>query len=117
MFFWLFPVVILAFYFNNGLNDIEILFNNPSIPKALLFFGIVGHLIFSSRFIFQWVVLEKTRLAELPKGFWWISLFGAIMILVYGIIRKDPVLIFAQSFGTFIYLRNLKLIFYNAKLC
>lgn len=114
-FLWLFPLVVIFIYFNNGLNDIELLFNNPNLSSSLLLFGIIGHTAFSARFVYQWIILEKTKIAELPNGFWWISLTGAIMILTYGILRKDPVLIFAQSFGTFIYLRNLKLISYNAK--
>ena len=45
----------------------------------------------------------------LPIGFWIISLVGSMIIIIYGIIRLDPVLILGQSFGYVAYVRNIML--------
>ena len=90
-------------YFNN-LTNIEILF---------LCIGFIGQGIFASRFIVQWIYSEKKGKSEIPIIFWYLSIFGGLGLLVYAIFRKDPVIILGQSFGIFIYLRNLILIYRN----
>ncbi len=42
--------------------------------------------------------------------FWYFSIGGAIMLMVYGIHRNEVVIIFGQSTGLVIYARNLQLI-------
>ena len=88
-------------YFNN-LSNIEILF---------LFIGFLGQGLFASRFVFQWIYSEKKGESYIPTIFWYLSIFGGIGLLTYAIFRKDPVIIVGQSFGIFIYLRNLILIY------
>lgn len=88
----------------------EILFHNDAIPRWLLILGVVGQTIFSLRFLYQLFYSASRRESLLPTGFWIISLTGAILILTYGILRRDPVLILAQSFGLVTYIRNLMLI-------
>ena len=90
-------------YFNN-LSDIEIIF---------LFIGFTGQALFASRFIYQWIYSERRGKSSIPVGFWYLSIFGGFGLLVYAIFRKDPVIIVGQSFGIFIYLRNLYLIYRN----
>jgi lipid-A-disaccharide synthase-like uncharacterized protein len=88
-------------YFNN-LSELEIIF---------LIIGFGGQLIFASRFIVQWIYSERKGESYIPLIFWYLSIFGGIALLTYAIFRKDPVIIFGQSFGIFIYLRNLFLIY------
>lgn len=88
-------------YFNS-LSNIEIFF---------LIVGFVGQALFASRFIFQWIYSEKKGESYIPIIFWYLSIFGGIGLLTYAIFRKDPVIIVGQSFGIFIYLRNLILIY------
>lgn len=88
----------------------EILFHNDAIPRWLLILGVVGQTIFSLRFLYQLFYSASRRESLLPKGFWLISLTGAVLILTYGILRRDPVVILAQSFGLVTYIRNLMLI-------
>ena len=88
-------------YFNN-LSQIEIIF---------LIIGFVGQGLFASRFIVQWIYSEKKGESQIPIVFWYLSIFGGIGLLIYAIFRKDPVIILGQSFGLFIYLRNLYLIY------
>lgn len=110
LFLWLFPVLIIVYYFNNNTLDIQNLFDTENIPVYLLILGILSQLLFTFRFIYQWIYSEKQQFSSLPKGFWLISLMGSMLILTYGILRQDPVLIVGHSFGIVIYFRNLKLL-------
>jgi lipid-A-disaccharide synthase-like uncharacterized protein len=46
----------------------------------------------------------------MPLAFWFLSIGGGLTLLTYAIYRKDPVFIVGQSFGLFVYLRNLQMI-------
>ena len=83
----------------------------PSIELIFLFIGFVGQGLFASRFIFQWILSEKKGESYIPIIFWYLSISGGIGLLIYAIFRKDPVIIVGQTFGIFIYLRNLYLIY------
>ena len=86
----------------NNLSNLEIFF---------LAIGFLGQGLFASRFVFQWIYSEKRGVSSIPIIFWYLSIFGGIGLLTYAIFRKDPVIILGQSFGIFIYLRNLILIY------
>ena len=81
------------------------------IEIIFLIIGFVGQGLFASRFIVQWIYSEKNKESTIPVVFWYLSIFGGIGLLTYAIFRKDPVIILGQSFGIFIYLRNLILIY------
>lgn len=104
------PVAIVIYYYNNNKIDIELLFKNEDIPSWLLILGIIAQIIFTLRFIYQWIHAERHKTSSLPMGFWVLSLIGASMILSYAIIRKDPVLFVGHLFGLIIYARNAYLI-------
>jgi len=74
-------------------------------------FGLVAQLAFTARFIVQWIVSEREGKSVIPLAFWYFSLFGSTGLLVYAIIRADPIFILGQSLGSIIYLRNLTLIY------
>ena len=86
----------------NSLSTMELIF---------LVIGFIGQGLFASRFIFQWIYSEKKGESHIPIIFWYLSIFGGLGLLSYAIFRKDPVIILGQSFGIFIYLRNLILIY------
>ncbi len=88
----------------NELTNTEIIF---------LIIGFLGQGLFASRFIFQWIYSEKKGESSIPIIFWYLSIFGGLGLLTYAIFRKDPVIILGQTFGIFIYLRNLILIYKN----
>ena len=90
----------------NNLSNLEIFF---------LAIGFLGQGLFASRFVFQWIYSEKRGVSSIPIIFWYLSIFGGIGLLTYAIFRKDPVIILGQSFGIFIYLRNLILIYKKKK--
>ena len=99
------PPIVVSMLFVNDVENIERLWNN--IPLGLLIFGSIGQIIFTFRFIYQWWYSRKKGESLLPKGFWILSLIGSSCIILYGIYRKDPVLIIGQSVGFFTYSRNL----------
>lgn len=104
------PVLIVIFYYNNNKIDLDLLFKNEAIPIWLLVLGIVAQVVFTLRFVYQWIHSERHKVSSLPMGFWVLSLIGAGLILIYAIIRKDPVLFVGHLFGLTIYARNAYLI-------
>jgi lipid-A-disaccharide synthase-like uncharacterized protein len=72
--------------------------------------GFTGQACFFMRFLVQWLSSEREGRSVIPVAFWYFSLAGGAIILVYAIYRRDPVFIVGQSTGVFIYLRNLALI-------
>lgn len=91
------------------------LFSRSEMSRALLLWGSAGQVIFTLRFVYQWIFSEKRGQSLLPLGFWIISLIGSAMILSYAVYRKDPVLFLGQGFGALIYSRNLVLIMRSRK--
>ncbi len=78
-------------------------------------FGVVAQLVFGARFIVQWIASEKAEKSVIPMGFWFLSIAGGLMTLIYGFVRRDIVIIVGQGLSTFIYVRNLMLIAKHAK--
>lgn len=77
-------------------------------PKMMwLGVGFLGQTFFFSRFLIQWLASEKARRSVIPMAFWYLSLCGGAVLLIYAIHIGDPVFIIGQSTGTFIYLRNV----------
>ncbi|NOZ83632.1 MAG: hypothetical protein GXP60_02295 [Epsilonproteobacteria bacterium] len=75
-----------------------------------LIIGFIAQIIFGARFLLQWLVSEKQHKSVIPIGFWYLSIVGSLMLLIYAIHRKDPVFILGQATGLFIYIRNLMMI-------
>jgi len=116
MFLWLFPAMIIFYSFHNNRIDLDLLFKNKNIPMALLIWGSAGQIIFTFRFIYQWIYSERKKESSLPLGFWIISLTGSVMILSYAVFRKDPVLFIGQMFGFIVYIRNIVIFTQSKKL-
>jgi lipid-A-disaccharide synthase-like uncharacterized protein len=106
-FLYSFPSIIAIYYFNNNVIDRDVLFRNEAIPIWLLWLGIISQVVFTLRFVYQWLYSEYKKTSSLPLGFWLLSLVGSILILTYAIIREDPVLFIGHLLGSIIYIRNL----------
>jgi len=109
-FLLIFPLLIVVYAYNNNIYDIDKLFRNEAISFWLLVWGSIAQIIFTLRFVYQWIYSEKNKESSLPFGFWLLSLIGSIMILVYAVLRKDPVLLVGHLMGSVIYARNIVLI-------
>ena len=71
-------------------------------------FGWLANGIFFSRFIVQWYATEKRKQVTVPALFWWLSLAGSVMLLLYAVFYdKHHVFIFAYAFSWIPYIRNL----------
>jgi lipid-A-disaccharide synthase-like uncharacterized protein len=75
-----------------------------------LVIGFGGQALFMGRFLVQWLVSERERRSVIPISFWYFSIAGALVLLVYALHRRDPVFIAGQGLGVLIYVRNLHLI-------
>lgn len=71
--------------------------------------GAFGLILFSSRFWIQWWCAEKAKASYLGRGFWWLSLVGGSLSLIYFIRIEDPVNVLGPAFGLIPYIRNLML--------
>jgi lipid-A-disaccharide synthase-like uncharacterized protein len=69
--------------------------------------GVIAQGFYTMRFVVQWIASERARDSVVPVAFWFFSLGGGILLLIYALYRKDPVFIAGQAFGVFVYLRNL----------
>jgi lipid-A-disaccharide synthase-like uncharacterized protein len=72
--------------------------------------GVVAQLMFTLRFVVQWIASERAGHSVVPLAFWLFSIAGGLLLLVYALYRRDPVFIAGQAFGVFVYLRNLQFV-------
>jgi lipid-A-disaccharide synthase-like uncharacterized protein len=72
--------------------------------------GLTGQMLFTGRFIAQWLSSERQKRSVVPPVFWYFSIGGALLLLLYAIHRRDLVFVLGQSSGLLIYLRNVQLV-------
>jgi lipid-A-disaccharide synthase-like uncharacterized protein len=77
---------------------------------AWIVLGFIAQALFMMRFLVQWVASERAKRSVVPVAFWFFSLGGGALLLVYAVERQDPVFIAGQALGLLIYVRNLWLI-------
>ena len=78
-----------------------------SPEQLMIIVGFGGQALFASRFIIQWIKSEGAKKSVIPVAFWYFSIGGGAVLLLYAIWRQDPVIICGQGLGLFIYARNL----------
>lgn len=98
-----YPEMLLA---ENPIPKLLLEFQNP-----LVFFGLLGQSIFMFRFVVQWYASEKRGIVQIPVAFWYFSIVGSLMTIIYAILKPELVLLFAQSLGMVIYVRNLMIVY------
>jgi lipid-A-disaccharide synthase-like uncharacterized protein len=72
--------------------------------------GFAAQALFTARFLVQWIASERQGKSVIPIAFWFFSIGGGLLLLVYALYRRDPVFIAGQAFGVFVYLRNLQFV-------
>ncbi len=86
--------------------------NNLNFNEFLwVIFGTLGQMIFFSRWLIQWYFSEKFKTSIIPIGFWWCSLTGGIVTLIYAYHIASFPFMMAQLIGILVYSRNLYLIY------
>ena len=88
----------------------------PTAEKVWLTIGFTAQLMFSMRFIVQWIASERARRSIVPETFWYFSLAGGALLFAYAVYRLDPVFMLGQGMGLFIYARNLHFILRGKRL-
>jgi lipid-A-disaccharide synthase-like uncharacterized protein len=78
--------------------------------QVALGIGLTSQLLFSSRIVLQWVQSERAKRVLVPTLFWQISLISSFLMIIYGMLRHDPVILSAQLISYGIYIRNLQLL-------
>lgn len=106
---YLIPAGSLLYLFSDSPGNIYDLWGNEDIPHLLKFWGVTGQLIFTFRFVIQWIESEKKKESVLSNAFWLVSLVGSAMLIIYAIFRLDPILFLGQAGGSIFYFRNLVL--------
>jgi len=69
--------------------------------------GYVAQLMFTMRFVVQWIASERAGKMVMPIAFWFFSIGGGVLLFAYALYARDPVFILGQGFGVFVYARNL----------
>lgn len=82
---------------------------------AWVVLGFVAQAFFTMRFVVQWIASERARKSVMPVAFWFFSVGGGALLLVYALYRRDPVFIAGQALGLVVYLRNVYFIILNGK--
>ena len=84
--------------------------NTSTTEMVWLTVGFAAQLMFSMRFIVQWIASERARQSIVPEVFWYFSFAGGAMLFAYAVYRVDPVFILGQGTGLLIYARNIHFI-------
>jgi lipid-A-disaccharide synthase-like uncharacterized protein len=75
-----------------------------------LAFGLGGQAAFFSRFMVQWIASERAGRSYVPMAFWYLSLLGSVILLVYAIHRAEPVFLLGYLPNSVVYVRNIMLV-------
>ena len=100
-------VAVSVLFLRDPQAAVENLFRNDLIPMWMVVMGTSGQLVFTIRFIYQFIYSSRRHESLLPVGFWIISLVGSTILVTYGMLRHDWVLLVGQAIGLVTYVRNL----------
>ena len=101
-----FPVFILCLMMKDLPAFTQQFLRNPDVPPELLLFGVLGQFTYEIRSLYQLIYSYRRKESYLPLGHWALAVVGALMIIIYGVIRHDWVLVIGQ-FGIVFSIRNI----------
>lgn len=110
----LFPVVIIALIAQDLPTFVDTFLKNEAVPRDLLWFGIMGQFIYEVRSVYQLIYSMRKKESVLPLGYWLMAVVGSLMIIAYGLIRHDWVLV-AGQFAIVFSVRNIMLYFISKR--
>ena len=79
-------------------------------PLVWTLVGLLGQAVFTARFALQWFVSERRKESVVPVAFWWLSLVGSLLLVLYAGVKGYPVFLLGSLVNAFLYARNLILI-------
>lgn len=102
------PIVGVAWIVMNWDEAYTHLFAHSDLPMWLIALGTTGQIVFTLRFVYQWIVSRRRGESLLPMGFWLISLTGSAIIITYALLRGGMYpLILGHITGVVVYSRNV----------
>lgn len=111
--------VISALLILLGSSSTGLMFDYTTMFHPMMIAGTIGQLALNLRFVYQWYYSEKVQESVLPIGFWHISIWASVLVILYSLFHPvhgyDPVLLVSQSAGILVYIRNL-ILFRKARL-
>jgi len=79
-----------------------------NLPNLVIFtLGFAAQIFFSLRTLFQWWKSEKAKKVVSPSAYWVLSVVGAYLMFIYGVLRDDFSIILGQLISYYVYLWNL----------
>jgi lipid-A-disaccharide synthase-like uncharacterized protein len=78
-----------------------------AIHPAITIFGIVGMILFQSRFFVQWMVSEYHKKSVMPPAFWYLSSLGSVSLMEFAILTQSPLGVLNHCINIVIYIRNI----------
>jgi lipid-A-disaccharide synthase-like uncharacterized protein len=98
-------------------NNLASYFHDVFIIKfdGWVILGFVAQAFFTMRFVVQWIASERARKSVIPVAFWFFSIGGGALLLIYALYRRDPVFIAGQALGLVVYIRNVYFIIMNGR--
>ena len=79
-------------------------------PLWVYLLGLVAMGVYGSRILIQWYLSEKHHRVESPGIYWVLSSLGAVLLDVYGWLRKDLSIIVGESIGYYVYMWNISIL-------
>jgi len=79
--------------------------------NSMMVIGFIGQAFWFLRFFLQWIASEKKGESVIPVSFWYCSIVGALCLLTYSTLERNPVFILAYLPSVGIYVRNLQLVY------
>lgn len=101
------PFILMVWTWFTTPERFQHIFTETNFTEATILIGGAGQLLLNFRYLYQWYFSEKAQESLLPLGFWIISALASLMVVYYGIMNREPVLLVAQSMGFVVYLRNI----------
>ena len=102
----LFPVLIIGLMLRDLPAFTHDFLMNDKVPPGLLALGMLGQFTYEIRGVYQLVYSMKRKESILPLGHWILAVAGSLMIIAYGLIRHDWVLVIGQ-FAIVFSIRNI----------
>jgi lipid-A-disaccharide synthase-like uncharacterized protein len=106
VFFLAVPIILLIYFYQTSEKIVIKNLNDP-----IIIIGFIGQFFMNARFVLQWIYAERIRNSAFPLYFWYVSIFGSLLLLVYGFWHPqygmDPVIILAQALGLLVYARGV----------
>ncbi len=110
----LFPVLIIGLMLRDFPAFTHDFLMNDKVPPGLLALGMLGQFTYEIRGVYQLVYSMKRKESILPLGHWILAVAGSLMIIAYGLIRHDWVLVIGQ-FAIVFSIRNIMISLASSK--